>query len=118
MLDAEENPQVTLQGQGMAQEAPSFAHGLDTRSDLDTAGSKETESYESLYRQLEQTVDQLEKQQNSLEASLKLYRRAKELLAACQSRIDQAESEIKKLNTDNDGTVIAEDFSEGGQRLC
>lgn len=118
MLGEEENSQSSLQGQGMPKEAPSFAHGQDTRSNLDTAGSEESESYESLYRQLEQTVEQLEKQQNSLEASLKLYRRAKVLLAACQSRIDQAESEIKKLNTDNDGTVIAEDFSEGGQRLC
>jgi exodeoxyribonuclease VII small subunit len=54
-------------------------------------------SYESLYAQLQEVVEQLEEGELALDQALKLYERGTALAAACQQLLDQAELRIQNL---------------------
>ena len=54
-------------------------------------------SFEQLYRQLEETVEKLERGGLSLEESITLYEQGMELAKRCQAILDQAEQRITKL---------------------
>lgn len=54
-------------------------------------------SYEQLYAQLQQVVDQLEQGELALDEALKLYEQGTALAAACQQLLDQAELRIQNL---------------------
>jgi exodeoxyribonuclease VII small subunit len=55
------------------------------------------QSFEELYRSLEETVAKLEKGGLPLEESIALYERGMELAKRCQSLLDKAELRITKL---------------------
>lgn len=78
----------------------------------------EDKTYSELFAELKKTVAALEADQSNLEESMNLYKKAIMLSKRCRSVLGGMEEEIKKLSADGDGQVIAEDFSEGGQRLC
>ena len=53
--------------------------------------------FEELYKQLEETVEKLEKGGLSLEQSIALYEEGMELAKRCQTILDGAEQRITKL---------------------
>jgi exodeoxyribonuclease VII small subunit len=55
------------------------------------------QSFEELYRSLEETVAKLEKGGLPLEESIALYERGMELAKRCQALLDKAELRITKL---------------------
>jgi exodeoxyribonuclease VII small subunit len=55
------------------------------------------QSFEELYRSLEETVGKLEKGGLPLEESIALYEQGMELAKRCQSLLDKAELRITKL---------------------
>jgi exodeoxyribonuclease VII small subunit len=57
-------------------------------------------SFEDAYSQLEELVAKLESGDMSLEESVSLFERGKELAAHCQSLLDKAELRVKKINDD------------------
>jgi exodeoxyribonuclease VII small subunit len=59
--------------------------------------AKRDESFEELYRKLEEAVEQLEKGGLPLEQSIALYEQGMELAKRCQAILDQAELRITKL---------------------
>ena len=54
-------------------------------------------SFEQLYRQLEETVEKLERGGLPLEESITLFEQGMELAKRCQAILDQAEQRITKL---------------------
>jgi len=61
------------------------------------SAKKQQESFEELYRRLEETVAKLEKGGLPLEESLKLYEEGMALARRCQGLLDAAELKISKL---------------------
>jgi exodeoxyribonuclease VII small subunit len=57
-------------------------------------------SFEEAYGQLEEVVAKLESGEMTLEESVSLFERGKELAAHCQSLLDKAELRVKKLSDD------------------
>ena len=60
-------------------------------------------SFEEAYSQLEELVAKLESGDMSLEESVSLFERGKELATHCQSLLDKAELRVKKIS--DDGTI-------------
>jgi exodeoxyribonuclease VII small subunit len=58
---------------------------------------RDNQSFEELYRRLEETVDKLEKGGLPLEESIALYEEGMELAKRCQAVLDGAELRITKL---------------------
>jgi exodeoxyribonuclease VII small subunit len=58
---------------------------------------KKDQSFEELYRNLEETVGKLEKGGLPLEQSIALYEEGMELAKRCQTVLDNAEQRITKL---------------------
>ena len=61
------------------------------------AGAKGKQSFEELYRQLEETVARLERGGLSLDESLASYETAVALAQQCQQMLEQAELRITQL---------------------
>ena len=59
-------------------------------------------SYEQSVRELEDVIAALETTQISLEESLALYERGKELARRCAALLDQAELRLKTLSADGE----------------
>jgi exodeoxyribonuclease VII small subunit len=59
--------------------------------------AKRDESFEELYRKLEEAVDKLEKGGLPLEQSIALYEEGMELAKRCQTILDRAELRITTL---------------------
>jgi exodeoxyribonuclease VII small subunit len=59
--------------------------------------AKRDQSFEELYRQLEETVEKLERGGLPLEQSIALYEEGMELAKRCQTILDTAEQRITKL---------------------
>jgi exodeoxyribonuclease VII small subunit len=59
----------------------------------------ETEGFEALYKQLEETVAKLEQGNLSLEDSLSLYEAGTELAKRCQALLQDAELRVTRLQT-------------------
>ena len=59
--------------------------------------AKKDESFEALYKQLEEAVGKLEKGGLPLEQSIALYEEGMELAKRCQALLDGAEQRISKL---------------------
>jgi exodeoxyribonuclease VII small subunit len=74
--------------------------------------SKEkTESFESLFRELEEVVAKLEAGNLALDESLVLFQRGMELAKKCGGMLDSAELRIKELVPQGDEVAI-QDFEE------
>lgn len=69
-----------------------------------------SDSFESLFSELEATVAKLEAGDLSLDESLALFQRGMELAKKCGEMLDQAELRIKELVPQANGEVDAEDF--------
>jgi exodeoxyribonuclease VII small subunit len=61
------------------------------------ATKRDTQSFEELYRRLEEAVEKLEKGGLPLEESIALYEQGMELAKRCQDVLDKAELRITKL---------------------
>ncbi len=69
------------------------------------------ESFEQLFRELEETVAKLEAGDLALDESLALFERGMELSKKCGELLDQAELRIKQL-APRDGEIEIEDLDE------
>ena len=58
----------------------------------------EEESLEALFASLEEIIQHLEQDDNSLEASFSLYQKGMELLKKCSSKIDTVEKQVQILD--------------------
>lgn len=67
----------------------------------------ETPSFESLYRELEETVRRLEAGDLSLEESLALYARATALVEQCNALLDRAELRVRQVTARPNGEPLA-----------
>lgn len=61
------------------------------------ATKRDSQSFEELYRRLEEAVEKLEKGGLPLEESIALYEEGMELAKRCQDVLDKAELRITKL---------------------
>jgi len=61
------------------------------------ATKRDSQSFEELYRRLEEAVEKLEKGGLPLEESIALYEEGMELAKKCQDVLDRAELRITKL---------------------
>lgn len=59
--------------------------------------TRRQESFEELYRRLEETVAKLEQGGLSLEDSIALYERGMQLAKRCQELLDEAELKVTRL---------------------
>jgi len=67
-------------------------------------------SFEESLRKLEAIVDQLEKGDQSLEESLKLFEEGVSLSAVCKKELDAAEGKVQMLVKQRDGSLKPEPF--------
>ena len=73
-------------------------------------------SFESAYKELEETVRRLEAGNLTLEESLALFERGTELASLCSQQLDQAELRVRQLVPSPQGDIEAapfEDWEEG-----
>ena len=69
-------------------------------------------TFESSMQRLEQIVRALERGDAPLEESLKLFQEGTELIRKCQTLLDNAELQVKKVMTAADGSPVMEDFND------
>ena len=72
------------------------------------------QSFEDLYRELEETVRKLESGDLPLAEALALFERGAYLAERCNALLDGAEMHVRQLTTRPNGSLAAESF-EGGQ---
>ncbi len=70
------------------------------------------QSFEDLYRELEETVRKLEAGDLTLAESLALFERSTRLAEQCNALLDAAELRVRQLITRPDGSQAAEPFEE------
>ena len=75
--------------------------------------SKKTKSFEESMARLEQIVRAMEKGDVPLDEALKLFQEGTELVRDCGKLLDEAELQVKKIATANDGTPVEEEFTDG-----
>jgi exodeoxyribonuclease VII small subunit len=68
----------------------------------------ETEGFEALYKQLEETVAKLEQGNLSLEESLSLYEAGTALARRCQALLQDAELRVTQLQSQFNETLLRE----------
>ncbi len=71
-----------------------------------------SESFESLFSELETIVTKLEAGDLTLDESLALFQRGMEVAKQCGAMLDQAELRIKELVPQANGEVDEEDFED------
>ena len=71
------------------------------------------QTFEEIYRELEDAVRRLEAGDLSLEASLELFERGATLAEQCHASLDRAELRVRQLVAQDDGTLHAEPFDLG-----
>lgn len=69
-------------------------------------------TFESSLQRLEQIVRTLERGEAPLEESLKLFQEGTELVRNCETMLEKAELQVKKIITAQDGSPIEEDFQD------
>ena len=72
--------------------------------------------FEEAMARLEQIVRALEGGNVPLDESLTLYEEGVKLVKLCSNRLENAEKRIKILVDGGNGTLIEQDFKEGGSR--
>ena len=73
-------------------------------------------NFEEAMARLEQIVRALEGGNVPLDESLTLYEEGVKLVKLCSSRLENAEKRIKILVDGGNGTLVEQDFKEGGSR--
>ncbi len=69
-------------------------------------------TFEQDLKALEKTVEKLEGGSLSLDESIRLFQKGRELGKNCETRLAEAELKIRELVEDESGQVRAEDFDE------
>ena len=69
-------------------------------------------TFESSLQRLEQIVRTLERGEAPLEESLKLFQEGTELVRNCETMLEKAELQVKKIMTTQDGSPVEEDFQD------
>ena len=69
-------------------------------------------TFEGSMQRLEQIVRALERGDAPLEESLKLFQEGTELVRRCQTLLNNAELQVKKVMTAADGSPVMEDFND------
>ena len=69
-------------------------------------------TFEQNMQRLEQIVRALERGEVPLEESLKLFSEGTELVSRCGKLLDEAELQVKKISTDEQGRPVEEDFAD------
>ena len=70
-------------------------------------------TFEQSMQRLEQIVRALERGDVQLDESLKLFQEGTELVRSCGKLLDEAELQVKKVLTAEDGRPMLEDFTDG-----
>ena len=73
--------------------------------------SQENKTFEENMRRLEQIVRSMERGDVALEESLKLFQEGTQLVQNCTKLLDDAELQVKKIVTAEDGSPIEEAFT-------
>ena len=73
-------------------------------------------NFEEAMARLEQIVRALEGGNVPLDESLTLYEEGVRLVKLCSARLENAEKRIKILVDGGNGTLVEQDFAEGGSR--
>ena len=81
-------------------EAAEMQEIQETQENQKIQGDQKTEeeSLEALFASLEEIIQHLEQDDNSLEASFSLYQKGMELLKKCSSKIDTVEKQVQILD--------------------
>jgi exodeoxyribonuclease VII small subunit len=87
--------------------------GLSSFINHNEASMSTEESFEDLYRELEDTVRKLEAGDLPLAESLALFERGTTLAEQCNALLDDAELHVRQLTTRADGGLAAEPFEDG-----
>ena len=74
--------------------------------------NQESQTFEASMARLEQIVRAMERGDVALEESLKLFQEGTELVRNCQKLLDEAQLQIKKIMTAEDGSPVEEDFQD------
>jgi len=77
-------------------------------------GEIEGLSFEEAFAALEETVQQLERGNLTLDEAIALFERGQALARHCQARLDQAELRVKQLLPTETGEYEAVAFAEEG----
>lgn len=70
------------------------------------------QTFEQSMARLEQIVRAMERGDVPLEASLKMFQEGTELVRSCQNLLDEAQLQVKKIMTAQDGSPVEEDFQD------
>jgi exodeoxyribonuclease VII small subunit len=74
---------------------------------MTTASQPET-SFEAAFRELTEIVGELETGELTLDQTIALYERGRDLVRRCEGQLDTAELRVSQLTADADGTLRAE----------
>ena len=69
-------------------------------------------TFEESMARLEQIVRTMERGEVPLEESLKLFQEGTELVRKCGKLLDEAQLQVKKIMTAQDGSPVEEDFRD------
>ena len=69
-------------------------------------------SFEASMQRLEQIVRIMERGDAQLDESLKLFQEGTDLVRSCAKLLDDAELQVKKVMTAQDGSPVMEDFAD------
>lgn len=69
-------------------------------------------TFEQSMARLEQIVRAMERGDVPLEESLKLFQEGTELVRSCGKLLDEAQLEVKKIMTAQDGSPVEEEFQD------
>lgn len=69
-------------------------------------------TFEAAMQRLEQIVQAMERGDVALEESLKLFQEGTELVRFCNSQLESAQLEVKKIMTAPDGSPVEENFAD------
>ena len=72
--------------------------------------NQNNKTFEENMGRLEQIVRAMERGDVALEESLKLFQEGTELVRSCNKLLDDAQLQVKKIMTAQDGSPIEEDF--------
>lgn len=76
--------------------------------------NEKNKTFEENMQRLEQIIRSMERGEVALEESLKLFREGTELVSVCESLLENAELQVKKVMTAADGGPVLEDFADDG----
>ena len=74
--------------------------------------NQENKTFETNMQRLEQIVRAMERGDVALEESLKLFQEGTELVSSCGKLLDNAELQVKKIMTAQDGSPVEEEFAD------